>query len=159
MTRTQQPAAMRTSMLSPIVTAAFGFVVYALSMITAEALGVNADSRLEPTHTHTFWESAAESAPEFAIGLVGVAIAVLAGRHAWRGQPSRLGRTALVLAIIAAVAVPVFWAGWANVFGAVAVGLALENRRRVGSIGAGAGTALVLGSLAFVAATAISVLG
>jgi hypothetical protein len=159
MTLPQQPAVIRTSMLSPAVTAAFGFVVYALAMLTGEVFAVNAHSHPEHAHQHTFWESVTGLLPEFAIGLLGVAIAVLVGRHAWRGQPSRLGWTALVLAIIAVVAVPAFWAGWANVFGAVAVGLALENRRRVGSIGAGAGSALVLGSLAFVAATAISVLG
>jgi hypothetical protein len=105
------------------------------------------------------WESAAESAPEFAIGLVGVAIAVSAGRHAWRGQPSGMARTAVVLAIVAALTLPVFWAGWANVFGAVAAGLALENRRRVGSLGASSATALVLGSVAFAAAAVICVLG
>lgn len=159
MTLTQQPAAVRRSMLSPVVTAAFGFVVYALSVIAGEVLGANADSRLEPAHTHTLWESATESAPEFAIGLVGVAIAVLVGRHAWQGTPSRLARTAVVLAILAALTVPVFWAGWANIFGAVAVGLALESRRRVGSLGAGAATALVLGSVTFVAAAVICVLG
>jgi hypothetical protein len=159
MTLTKQPAALRTSILSPAVTAAFGFVVYTLSMITGEVFGVNADSRLEPAHTHSFWESAAESAPELAIGLVGVGIAVLVGRHAWQGKPSRLARAALILAIIAALTVPVFWAGWTNVFGAVAVGLALENRRRVGSLGAGAATALILGSVAFVAAAVICVLG
>jgi hypothetical protein len=159
MTLTQQPAAIRTSILSPVVTAAFGFVVYMLSMITADVFRVNADSRLEPAHTHTFWEAVTESAPEFAIGLVGVAIAVLAGRRAWRGQPSRLARTAVVLAVVAAVTLPAFWAGWSIVYGAVAVGLALECRHRVGSLGAGAGTALILGSVAFAAAVAICVLG
>jgi hypothetical protein len=159
MTLTQQPAALRTSMLSPIVTAAFGFVVYTLSMITGEVFGVNADSHLEPAHTHSFWESVTGSAPELAIGLVGVAIAVLAGRRAWLGQPSRLAPTAVVLALVAALTLPAFWAGWSNVFGAVAVGLSLENRRRLGSFGVAGWTALVLGSVAFVAAAVISVLG
>jgi nitrate reductase NapE component len=36
MTQTQQPVATRTSILSPAVTAAFGFVVYALAMICGE---------------------------------------------------------------------------------------------------------------------------
>jgi hypothetical protein len=159
MTMTQQPAALRTSVLSPVVTAAFGFVVYALSLIGGEVFEVNADSRLGREHSHTLWESATAWAPEFAIGLVGVAIAILAGRRAWLGQPSRLARTAVVLAVVAVVTIPVFWAGWSSVFGVVAVGLALEGRRRVGSLGAGAGTALVLGSVAFLAATAICLLG
>jgi hypothetical protein len=159
MTVTQQPAAYRTSVLSPIVAAAFGFVVFAVSAIGGEVFAVNTDSRLGHTHPHTFWESATAWAPEFAICLVGAAIAVLAGRRAWRGQPSRLASTAVVLAIVAAVALPVFWAGWSNVFGAVAVGLALETRRRVGSLGASAGIALVVGGVAFVAAAIICALG
>jgi hypothetical protein len=146
-------------MLSPVVTAAFGFVVYALSVIGGAVFDVNMDSRLQPTHSHTIWQSATDMAPEFAIGLVGVAIAVWAGRRAWRGQPSRLARTALILAVVAAVTILAFWAGWPNVFGAVSVGLALESRRRVGSLGAAAGTALALGSAAFVAGAVICVLG
>ena len=83
----------------------------------------------------------------------------MAGRGAWLGQPSRLARTAVAFAVVAAVTLPAFWAGWSNVFGAVAVGLALESRRSVGSLGAGTGTAFVLGSIAFVAAAAICMLG
>lgn len=43
-----------------------------------------------------------------------------------------MARAALVLAVVAAVAVVVFWTGWSHVFGAVAVGLAIESRRRSG---------------------------
>jgi hypothetical protein len=93
------------------------------------------------------------------VSTVGVAIAVWAGRRAWSGQPARLARTALILAVVAAVTIPAFWTGWPNVFGAVAVGLALESRRRVGSLGAAAGTALILGSVAFVAGTVACALG
>ena len=159
MTLTQQPAPPRTSMLSPVVTAAFGFVVYALSAIGGAVFDLDIDSRLQPARSHTIWQSATDMAPEFAIGLVGVAIAVWAGRQAWRGQPSRLARTALILAVVAAVTIPAFWAGWSNVFGAVSVGLALESRRRIGSLGAGTWTALVLGSAAFVAGAVTCVLG
>jgi hypothetical protein len=159
MTQTQQPTAIRASILSPVVTAAFGFIVYAISAIAGNVFEWNADSRLEPAHTHTVWESAAGMADEFAVGLVGVAIAVWAGRRAWSGQPARLARTALILAGVAAVTIPAFWAGWSNVFGAVAVGLALESRRRVGSLGAAAGTALILGSVAFLAGTVACALG
>jgi hypothetical protein len=159
MAQTQQPVAIRVSILSPAVTAAFGFVVYALAAIGGEVLDVNMDSHLENAHQHTLWDSVSGWAPEFAIALVGVAIAVWAGRRAWREQSSRLAWTALALAVVAAVTFVVFWAGWSNVFGAVAVGLAMEYRRRVGSVGATAGIALALGALAFVAAAATCVLG
>jgi hypothetical protein len=114
---------------------------------------------VEPAHSHTFWESATDMAPEFAVGLVGAAIAVWAGRRAWTAQLRHLTRSALVLAVVAAMTVPAFWAGWSNIFGAVATGLALESRRRVGSLGAQASAALVLGSTAFVVGAIISLLG
>lgn len=159
MTQTQQPVARRISMQSPAVTAAFGFVVYAISAIAGNVFEWNTDSRLEHAHSHTVWESVTDFAAEYAIGLVGLAIAVWGGRRAWGGQPARLARTALILAVVAAVTIPAFWAGWPNVFGAVAVGLALESRRRVGSLGAAAGTALILGSVAFVVGTVACALG
>jgi hypothetical protein len=159
MTQTQQPMPIRTSILSPAVTAAFGFVVYALAMICGEVFDVNLDSHVGTSHRHTIWEAVTDLAPEFAIALAGVAIAVWAGRRAWLGRSSRLAWTALALAVVAAVTYVVFWAGWSSVFGAVAVGLAIEYRRRVGSLGAGAGTALVVGVVAFVAAAIICALG
>jgi NhaP-type Na+/H+ or K+/H+ antiporter len=157
MTQTQQLAAQRRSVLSPVVTASFGFVVYALSAMGGDVFQVNLDSRAG--HTHTIRESATGMAAEFAIGLVGVAIAVWAGRRAWTGEPSHLTSTALVLALVAALAFPAFWAGWSSVFGAVAVGLALEQRRRVGSFGVGAAVALILGSAAFAAGSVTCLLG
>jgi hypothetical protein len=159
MTQTQQPMPIRTSILSPTVTAAFGFVVYALAMISGEVFDVNSDSHVGTSHRHTIWEAVTDLAPEFAIGLVGVAIAVWAGRWAWLGPSSRLPRTALVLAVMAAITYAAFWAGWSNVFGAVAVGLAVEYRCRVGSLDAASGIALALGAFAFVAATIICALG
>jgi hypothetical protein len=159
MTQTQQPVATRTSILSPAVTAAFGFVVYALAMICGEVFDVNLDSHVGTSHRHTIWESMTDLAPEFAIALAGVAIAVWAGRRAWLGRTSRLPRTALVLAVIAAITFVVFWAGWSNVFGAVAVGLAVEYRRRIGSLDAATGIAMAVGVSAFVAAAVICVVG
>jgi hypothetical protein len=159
MTQIQQDAATRASILSPAVTAAFGFFVYALAMIVGEVFDPNLDSQAGTSHQHPIWESVTNLAPEFAFALVGVAITVWAGRRAWLGRSSRLARTALVFAVIAAVTVLAFWAGWSNVFGAAAVGLALEYRRRIGSLDATSGIALALGALAFVAGTVICVLG
>ena len=159
MTQTQQRAGQPTSVLSPAVTATFGYVVYVAAMIAGNVFETNMDSRLGHTHPDTAWQSVTDYAIEYAIGLVGMAIAILAGRRAWRAQPHRLARTALILAAVAAVTVVAFWAGWPNIFGAVAVGLALEHRRRVGSLGAATGTSLVLGSAAFVAGAASCLLG
>ncbi|MGH3989502.1 MAG: hypothetical protein ACRDTZ_19670 [Pseudonocardiaceae bacterium] len=157
MTATEQHPSVRNPVLSPAVTAASGFVVFALAMFSGAMFEVNADSRLG--HDHSLWEAASDSAAELAIALVGLAIAVWAGRRALAGPPSRVARTALVLAVIAVVTVPAFWSGWPNVFGAVAVGLALDSRQRLGSLGATAGTALVLGSVAFIAGAVTCVLG
>jgi len=155
-----KPELQRTSMLSPGVTAAFGYTVYAIAMIAGNVFEVNLDSQRGNTHPHTVWESATTYWAEFAIGLVGVAIAVWAGRHVWGDQPSRVARTALILAVVAAAAVPLlFWAGWPSIFGAVAVGLALESRRRVGSLSATTVIAVVLGAAAFVAGAASCLLG
>jgi hypothetical protein len=154
-----RPELQRTSTLSPGVTAAFGFTVYAIAMIAGNVFEVNLDSHLGNTHPHTVWESATTYWAEFAIGLVGVAIAVWAGRRVWGDQPSRVARTALILAAVAAVTYPVFWAGWPSIFGAVAVGLALESRRRVGSFSVASGTAVVLGAAAFVAGALTCLLG
>jgi hypothetical protein len=159
MTQTQHSAQLRKSLLWPALTAALGFVVYALSAIVGETLEVNADSGVEPAHSHALWESVTGWADEFAIALVGVAGAILAGGRAWRGEPSRLIRTALVLSVVAVITFPAFWAGWSNVFGATSIGLALEHRRRIGSFGAGAWTAIILGSAAFAAGTVACLLG
>ena len=160
MTATQVPPALRTSILSPPVTATFGFVVYALSMISGEVFEVNMDSRLGNPHLHTFFDAVTAHPAEMAIGLIGVAIAVWAGRRAWSGQPGWLAKTAVVLAVAAAISYPaLFWAGWPIIFGAESAGLALECRRRVGSLSLGTGTALALGSLAFLAGAVTCVLG
>jgi hypothetical protein len=153
-----QVADTRTNTFRPEVTAAVGYLVYALSALAGEGFGLNIDARTHGVEDHTAGELARAWAPEFAIGLVGVAIAVVVGRWAWT-RADRLARTSLVLAVLAAATVVAFWAGWSIVFGAVAIGLALENRRRLGSFGASVGIALVLGALAFVAAAAMCLLG
>ena len=157
MTLTQQPQSTRKPSPSPLVAGAFGLVVFALSVISGSVFEVNADSRLG--HDHSLWEATSNSAAEFGIALVGLAIAAWVGQRALSGPPSRVAKTALALALVAAATMPAFWAGWPNIFGAVAVALALETRRRLGSVGPMTGIAAGLGTLAFVAGSAISVLG
>lgn len=157
MSTTQQTPSLRDPIISPVMAGAFGVVAFALAMIGGAAFDANADTRLG--HDPSLWEATSATAGEVAIAVVGLAIAVWAGRRALAGPPPRIARTALVLAAVAALTFPAFWSGWPSVFGAVAVGLALESRRRLRSLGASAGTALVLGALAFAAGTVTSVIG
>jgi hypothetical protein len=159
MTVTHHPAPPKTSIPSPGITAAFGFVVYVLAVITGEVFEVNADHRLPHHHQQDLWETLTGFWAEFAIALVGIAIVVWAGRRAMSGAPSRLARTALVLGVVGVLTLPAFWSGWPNVFGAAALGLAFESRQRLGSLGPMAGSAAALGCLGFVAGTVTCILG
>ncbi|KGN32168.1 hypothetical protein N802_10610 [Knoellia sinensis KCTC 19936] len=88
-----------------------------------------------------------------------VVLAVALGRWAWNGQPTRLEHVALGLGIAALVTGWAFWSGWPLVFGLTAAGLALEYRRRVGSLSARSTIGLVLGLLAFTAGAFLCVVG
>jgi hypothetical protein len=159
MTVTHQPAPPKTSIPSPGVTAAFGFVVYVLAVIAGEVFEVNADHRLPHHQDQSLWEVLTGFWAEFTIALVGVAIVVWAGRRACSGPPARLTRTALVLGVVGVLTLPAFWSGWPNVFGAVTLGLALESRQRLGSLGPIVGIAAALGTLSFMTGTVICLLG
>jgi hypothetical protein len=142
-------AAPRT--LTPGITATIGFAAYAAAVAAGELLGLNRDT--DPAALE------AEHLVMALIALVGALLAVWAARRAWNGPPHRLARTSLALAVVAAVTFLAFWAGWTTIFGAVAVGTALEHRRRVGSLSGSSGTALALGSLTFVAGTVTCLVG
>jgi Kef-type K+ transport system membrane component KefB len=159
MSATTQSTPTKTSVLSPAVTAAFGFVVYVLAIIAGEVFEVNADHRLPHHQDQSLWEVLTGFWAEFAIALVGIAVAVWAGRRALSSTPSRVAPTALILAAIGVITIVAFWSGWPNVLGAVAVGLALDSRQRLGSLGPMAVTAAVLGTLAFVAGSVLCMLG
>ena len=159
MTVTHRPAPPKTSIPTPGVTAAFGFVVYVLAVIAGEIFEINADHRLPHHQEQSLWQTLNGFRVEFAIALVGTAIVVWAGRRAWSGPPTRLTSTALVLGVVGLLTVPAFWSGWPNVFGAAAVGLALESRQRLGSLGPMAGIAAALGTLGFAAGTLTCLLG
>jgi hypothetical protein len=91
--------------------------------------------------------------------LVAVALASWLARQALAGTPQRLGRTALGLALAAAVTVVVFWTGWPVVLGAVAPLLGLEHRRRLGSFAPAAVAATFIGALALVLGTWLCITG
>lgn len=159
MTATAQSTPTRTTTLTPTVTASFGAVVYVLAIIAGEVFEVNADHRLPDHQDQPLWDVLTGFWAEFGIALAGIAIAVWAGRRALSGPHSRIAPTALVLAAVGVLTIVAFWSGWPNVFGAVAVGLALDSRQRLGSLGPMAATAAVLGALAFVAGSVLCMLG
>ena len=153
-----KPAATGTGMgavTAPLV----GYVTFVLAMFSGEYFGVNLDSDRPGDHDHTVVETFTGSLGEYGLGLVGLAVTLFVATRAWRGTPERLARTSMVIGILGALTVIAFWSGWPLVFGAAAVGLAIEARGRVGSLGASGWFGLVIGGLAFVAATVICVTG
>ncbi len=143
----------RLDVLHPLTAAATAAVIYGLAMAAGEVYDLNAGIDGRP----------ATSATDVAayVGLVVAAgvIAVWLGMRARAGSPKRLATTSLGLAIAAAVTYVAFWSGWPHVFGAVAIVLAVEHRRRVGSFSATTGIALGLGAIALVSAAITCVLG
>jgi hypothetical protein len=135
----------------PGAAAAIGVLGFVLAIAVGEVFDLNAD----PDDSLT----AGDIGFLALLVAVGVAIAVAVGLRGRRGAPGRLAGTALGLAIAAAATFIVFWSGWPMVFGAVAVGLAVEHRRRVGSSSGTTTVAVVLGGLAFAAAAVVCVVG
>jgi hypothetical protein len=143
----------RLDVLHPLIAAAIGAVTFGLTMTVGDAFGINADPPGGPATT------VLEIALYVGVVLAASLIAVWLGLRARTGSPRRLSATALGLAIASAATYVAFWSGWPHVFGAVAVVLAVEHRRRVGSFSAATLTALVLGAIAFIAAAITGVLG
>lgn len=146
-------ASHRIDVLHPLVAAATGAVTFGLAMTAGEVFELNADSGGGPA---TSW---GEIAVYMGLVLAAMLVAVWLGLRARAGSPQRLAATALGLAIAAAALFVAFWSGWPQVFGAVAVVLALEHRRRVGSFSATSVTASAIGAIAFAASTIVCVLG
>jgi hypothetical protein len=143
----------RFDVLHPLVAAVAGAATFGLTMAAGEVFGLNADPEGGPSIT------GGEVAGYVGLVAAAILIAVWFGLRARADSPSRLSATALGLAIAAAVTFVAFWSGWPHVFGAVAVALAVEHRRRVGSFSAATMTALVLGAVAVIAAAITCVLG
>ena len=143
----------RLDVLHPLIAATTGAVTFGLTMIAGDVFDLNTDSDTGPATSG--WEIALYVGVVLAAGL----IATWLGLRARAGSPSRLSATALGLAIASAATFVAFWSGWPHVFGAVAVVLAVEHRRRVGSFSAATLTALILGTIAFIAAAVTCVLG
>lgn len=143
----------RIDVLHPLVAATAGAVTFALAMTAGEVFSLNADA---PGGPATSWS---EIAAYLGLVLAAMLVAVWLGLRARAGSPKRLSATALGLAIGAAVLFVAFWSGWPQILGAVAIVLALEHRRRLGSFSATSVASLVVGAIAFVASAVICVLG
>jgi hypothetical protein len=87
------------------------------------------------------------------IALVGYILAVGIGSFGWSGSSRRLGVVALLLSLAAVVVVVAPWSGWPNIFGATALGMAVEGRRRTGQLTAMTLVSGVLGAAALTVAT------
>jgi lipopolysaccharide export LptBFGC system permease protein LptF len=143
----------RTDVLRPLAAATAGAVTFAVTMTAGELFDLNADA---PDAAGT---SPAEVLAYVGIVLVAVVIAVVLAAWAMAGTPRRLSGTALGLAVAAALTFVAFWSGWPLVYGAVAVLLATEHRRRIGSFSGMSLSALIVGGAAFVAAAVFCVIG
>lgn len=135
----------------PAAAAAVGALTFGLSLGAGEILELNANPSKPVT--------AGDLTIYVLLAAAGAAIAIALGMWAWRGTPPRLAGTALGLALGAAATFVAFWSGWPIIFGAVAMGLAAEHRRRVGSFSGTTIVALVLGGLAFAAAAYVCITG
>ena len=143
----------RLGVLHPLTAAATGAAIYGLAMAAGEVYDLNAGTDGEAA------SSATDIAAYVALVVAAGVIAVWLGTRARAGTPKRLAMTSLALAIAATVTFVAFWSGWPHVFGAVAVVLAVEHRRRVGSFSVTTGIALGLGAIALVSAAVTCLLG
>jgi hypothetical protein len=150
---TTTTASHRVDVFHPVIAAAIGAITFGLTMTAGDAFGINPDPPGAPATT------VLDIALYVGLVLAASLIAIWLGLRARAGSPRRLSATALGLAIASAATFVAFWSGWPHVFGAVAVVLAVEHRRRVGSFSAATLTALVLGATAFIASAVTCVLG
>jgi hypothetical protein len=148
---TTQTRSGSASLAHPGAAATIGALTFALALAAGEVFDLNANPD-EPL-------SAGDVAVVAVLAVAGMAIAIAVGMWGWRGTPGRLSGTALGLALAAAATFVAFWSGWPTIFGAVAIGLAAEHRRRVGAFSGRTIAAVVLGALAFAAAAFVCVIG
>jgi len=123
-------------------------------------------------YVETPWKSAGEWGVDFAgkggwgalallVAFVGVALLVVgfATARARALAPGRTAVRALVLAVLGAVTVLVFWTGLPAVLAGGATGLAVDARRRLGRFPAAAAAALVVAALTVAAAGWLALAG
>ncbi|WP_369252209.1 hypothetical protein [Geodermatophilus amargosae] len=102
------------------------------------------------------WGALALLVAFIAVGVVGVGL--VAGR-ARAAAPGRTAVRALLLAVLGAVTVLVFWTGLPAVLAGGAAGLAVDTRRRLGRFPAAAAAALAVAVLTVAAAVWLALAG
>lgn len=134
---------------TPVV-AALGIV----ASLIATAVGTFWDlSDNEKSNHHSFGEYL------FTAGVIAIAAAIVFGlvvRNAGEGNP---GRRALILGVVGALSIAVFWAGLPLVLAAGSVACALVERDKLGSLGVGSKVGLALSALTAVFAGVLAVIG
>ncbi|SFP60201.1 hypothetical protein SAMN05660464_3639 [Geodermatophilus dictyosporus] len=90
---------------------------------------------------------------------VGLAVVALVSARARAVPPERTARRALVLAVLGAVTVLVFWTGLPAVLAGGAVGLALDSKRRLGRLPAPAAAGVAVAVLTVAAAVWLAFTG
>jgi hypothetical protein len=139
---------------------------------TLAGAGIALACTLVGQYVETPWKGAGEWGVDFAgnggwgalallVAFVGVALVVVgfATARARALPPRRTAVRALVLAVLGAVTVLVFWTGLPAVLAGGATGLAVDARRRLGRFPAAAAAALVLAVLTVAAAVWLALAG
>jgi hypothetical protein len=153
MSTTLQARPSRLGARHPFVAGIAGALAFGAALTAGDVFGLNSDAPDAPAIT------TGEVLAYVGMVLAAVLVAAMLGASAMSGSPERLAKFALWLAIASAAMFMVFWSGWPEVFGAVAVALALEHRRRVGGLGGMSATAAIIGGLGLVTGLVVCVIG
>jgi hypothetical protein len=135
--------------MNPVMAPAAGLILY----LGAVVLNLAANAGQTSEQNLTDW------VVTLAIAGVGVGIAIWASRWAVTHGADAMGRTSLVLGVVAVVTMVAFWAGLPCVFGATALGLWWAARPARGRPSTPGIVGMLLGTLALVAGAITMVVG
>jgi hypothetical protein len=135
--------------INPALPPVTGLAVY----VGAAAIALLRESDQPAEHGPREW------AISLMIAAIAAGIAFAVSRRAVERGPESMSRTALILGVVAAVTMVVFWAGLPCVFGATAVGLGISSRSAGGRPGTSGIVGIVLGGLALIGGALILLSG
>jgi hypothetical protein len=135
--------------MNPVMAPAAGLILY----LGAVVLNLAAETGEPSEQNLTDW------VVTLAIAGVGVGIAIWASRRATTRGADSMGRTSLILGVLAVVTMVAFWAGLPCVFGATAFGLGWAARPTGGRPSTPGIVGMLLGTLALVAGAITMVVG
>ena len=134
---------------NPVVAPAAGLILY----LGAVVLNLAADAGQPSEQNLTDW------VVSLAIAGVGVGLAIGASSWAITRGADAMGRTSLILGVVAVVTMVAFWAGLPCVFGATALALGWAARPAGGRPSTPGIVGMLLGTLALVAGAITMVVG